>query len=72
MLGGWLHIFSDVQIKQERRRETGMRGGGVEGGGNAACTLEEIRGFICVLCAAASILNEDIICGHCVRVSKQT
>lgn len=45
MLGGWLHIFSDVQIKQERRRETGMRGGGVEGGGNAACTLEEIRGL---------------------------
>lgn len=52
--GGWLHIFSDVQIKQERRRETGMRGGGVE--------VEEMphvrwRRYGVYLCAVCSSIN---------------
>lgn len=48
----------------ERRRRRRWRKCRMYAGGDT--------GFICVLCAAASILNEDIICGHCVRVSKQT
>lgn len=82
VFGVYLVLMFEQKRKRRKREESGESIHREEGKVEEECktrrqnerrgeTVADVEG-LSAWCVSASILNEDIICGHCSHVSKQT